>query len=126
MNDQDVCRFCHEEIHLPKEIDHVISPCRCRGSQELVHIECFNKWGKTKCKVCKFRYYAGEIPLENVDGPINLTLLSLVSFVLLLFVDLSRHIMNLYMRDYYYSTGIHMIADGLCMITNKPCSARQY
>lgn len=77
MNDPDMCRFCHELIELPKEIEQVISPCRCRGSQELVHIECFNKWGKTRCEICKFRYYAGEIPqppselFENVDMPIN-------------------------------------------------------
>lgn len=260
MNDPDMCRFCHELIELPKEIEQVISPCRCRGSQELVHIECFNKWGKTKCEVCKFRYYAGEIPqppplepgpdlFENIDITINfnlpeqieddpvpepidvpeippeitnmlniysnlipehapngfrtrtfwymttklmmqlkfvenmsllkklyeitsvylwslneiykikskritillstllmigycifglilspllyfyhivksirvLTLFSLFSFVL--FVDLIRHIMNLYMRDYYYPTGIQMIIDGVCMITNKPCSS---
>jgi hypothetical protein len=71
MNDiepQDICRFCHESIELPKEIDQVISPCRCKGSQELVHIDCFNKWGKTRCEICKFRYYAGEIATQQVSG----------------------------------------------------------
>jgi len=65
MNEELLCRYCQESIELPREIESVISPCRCRGSLELVHVECFNKWGKSKCEVCKFNYFASNQPPEN-------------------------------------------------------------
>jgi hypothetical protein len=63
-NDGLICRICHSDIELPAEIDEVISPCRCTGSQALVHVECFNEWGRERCEICHFRFYAGEEPPE--------------------------------------------------------------
>lgn len=47
------CRYCLEEE------GSFISPCKCRGSVEHVHIECLNKWIETipldkdvKCPIC--------------------------------------------------------------------------
>jgi hypothetical protein len=60
------CRYCKESVVLPDEIENVISPCRCRGSLELVHIECLNKWGKSRCEICKFKYYANTPSLQAI------------------------------------------------------------
>ena len=30
-----------------------------------MHIECFRKWGKNKCELCDFRFYAGEPPVAE-------------------------------------------------------------
>lgn len=57
-----MCRICHGEIELPSEIDDVIAPCRCSGSSALVHVECFNEWGRERCEICHFRFYAGVEP----------------------------------------------------------------
>lgn len=57
-----MCRICHGEIELPGEIDDVIAPCRCSGSSALVHVECFNEWGRERCEICHFRFYAGVEP----------------------------------------------------------------
>lgn len=37
----------------------------------MVHIECFNMWGRTRCEICHFRYYAGEAPPEEPRIRIN-------------------------------------------------------
>jgi len=70
-NEGLICRICHADIQLPDEIDEVISPCRCAGSQSLVHVECFNQWGRQRCEVCHFRFFAGEEPPEPPRNNIN-------------------------------------------------------
>ena len=63
-DDGPVCRMCHGEIDLTTDMDKVISPCMCTGSLALVHIDCFNRWGRNRCELCKFRFFAGEEAYE--------------------------------------------------------------
>ena len=49
----------------------MIRPCRCSGTQSLVHTSCLNLWrltsevAKTRCSVCHFEYVTCKSPLAN-------------------------------------------------------------
>jgi hypothetical protein len=61
-NSAERCRICLEDIDLIKDLDNVISPCRCAGSSALMHIKCYRACNKDRCDVCKFRikFFAQE------------------------------------------------------------------
>lgn len=63
-----VCRICQEELNLETERDQVISPCNCTGSMSMVHIDCFSRWGRNRCEVCKFRFFAQEPPFVPAEA----------------------------------------------------------
>ena len=54
MNIQNGCRICLEEV------DNVVSYCDCVGTTSPIHLECLEKWIKTKnnftCEICKKEY----------------------------------------------------------------------
>jgi hypothetical protein len=57
--DVPVCRICHEDLDLSKKED-LLAPCACKGSIEYVHRECFTTWGKNKCDMCHFNFFAQQ------------------------------------------------------------------
>ena len=67
----DTCRICLEDDNIEK----MISPCLCRGTNKYVHIDCLNQWrtlsysddSATKCPTCKFEYV-----LKNSDNKTNI------------------------------------------------------
>lgn len=60
---ENFCRICLEE---EKNINSLISPCRCSGSSKHVHIQCLQNWrrvsrnsngvGENECMECKTKY----------------------------------------------------------------------
>lgn len=84
---RQTCRICLSDAHTQK--DPLISPCKCAGSVQFIHVNCLREWLKTKldasangrstvyswtsphCELCK-----DEFPLSiSVDG----TCFSLIS-----------------------------------------------
>ncbi|GAB0090396.1 hypothetical protein DMENIID0001_051250 [Sergentomyia squamirostris] len=57
------CRICL--MANTKDDDRLISPCHCRGSLELVHINCLERWldatGRTYCELCLFRFQTTSV-----------------------------------------------------------------
>ncbi|RIA99398.1 hypothetical protein C1645_747237 [Glomus cerebriforme] len=73
-----ICKICHEpeEFQPPQDEEAVISysnsydkgklisPCKCKGSLQYVHIDCLNQWRHSnvreeasyRCEVCKYEY----------------------------------------------------------------------
>nr|CAG8527518.1 12963_t:CDS:2 [Entrophospora candida] len=78
-----------------KEKNKLISPCRCKGSLQYVHLECLNKWRKSntrsdsayQCEVCKYRYkmYRPFI-IHIIDSEIFLHLMTIIVFLLLVYL----------------------------------------
>ena len=69
-NSQVACRYCFEPS------GHLISPCKCSGSQSYVHVNCMKEWieksSQEKCGICRTHvhgfksrkhilYYASEV-----------------------------------------------------------------
>ncbi|KAI8981915.1 hypothetical protein BDF20DRAFT_863963 [Mycotypha africana] len=63
-NNLQVCRICLES----DKVEHLISPCHCKGSIKYVHPHCMAGWRKTlsetgresdlyHCQLCKQRLY---------------------------------------------------------------------
>jgi RING-variant domain len=50
------CRFCWENIDIINDIESILSPCACKGTQRYIHSKCFYKWNKEKCEICNFNY----------------------------------------------------------------------
>ena len=63
--ENEVCRICFDHIDLTKELDRIISPCRCIGSRAFVHIECFNQDAKNRCEICHIKYITNLQPFHN-------------------------------------------------------------
>lgn len=56
MENELVCRTCHEGINLITDIDILLSPCACDGTAKYVHIDCFNEEHAQRCNVCGLKY----------------------------------------------------------------------
>ena len=63
------CRMCMEEEGPGRQL---VSPCRCTGSQQFIHLDCLQKWqahclkstqasekAATTCSVCKAKFSIG-------------------------------------------------------------------
>jgi hypothetical protein len=71
---EPICRFCLE----PKEANNVlISPCKCAGSVQYVHIQCIKKWRRMTensdfimmCQICLTKYNMPlKYPLEDIPN----------------------------------------------------------
>ncbi|XP_075229686.1 uncharacterized protein LOC142329178 [Lycorma delicatula] len=55
------CRICQESTS-----EVLVSPCRCRGTQGLVHLSCLERWltisGTSACEVCFYQYCVKSVP----------------------------------------------------------------
>eukprot|EP01047_Picozoa_sp_COSAG01_P116985 COSAG01_NODE_45655_length_407_cov_1.360390_1_plen_132_part_10 len=60
-----VCRICLESLDDPNPFadNHLIAPCRCKGTQAWVHRGCLNRWRSvqqdrafSQCTECFFTY----------------------------------------------------------------------
>ncbi|KAI4461191.1 e3 ubiquitin-protein ligase march 2/3 family member [Holotrichia oblita] len=64
------CRICHGG----ESVANLITPCRCRGSIALAHLQCLEEWLKqsanSRCELCQHRY-------EIIREPKYVTLISL-------------------------------------------------
>ena len=84
------CRICFDDSDQP----NLISPCKCKGSQKWVHIECLNMWRAQsqqsfyKCPTCKYEYRVERLQWARyVQNPISITILTiLVILSIILFV----------------------------------------
>eukprot|EP00884_Botryococcus_braunii_P005820 jgi/Botrbrau1/15239/Bobra.0149s0092.1 len=73
------CRFC---LHATDNLDELISPCQCTGTQKYVHLECLKRWQNTlvrrekdgscalddrahRCNVCCARYSVAPVKPER-------------------------------------------------------------
>lgn len=58
------CRICQEA-----KSDTLISPCKCRGTQGLIHISCLEHWlqvsGLSACEVCATPYIIHTVPKHS-------------------------------------------------------------
>ncbi|XP_039292063.1 E3 ubiquitin-protein ligase MARCHF8 isoform X2 [Nilaparvata lugens] len=58
------CRICQEA-----KSDTLISPCKCRGTQGLIHISCLEHWlqvsGLSACEVCSTPYIIHTVPKHS-------------------------------------------------------------
>jgi RING-variant domain len=72
-NDIDInpkCRYCWEDIDIKRDIESILSPCACQGTQRFIHIHCFRKWNRNKCELCLF-YTIPDINYNNVSNDLN-------------------------------------------------------
>ncbi|XP_031349805.1 E3 ubiquitin-protein ligase MARCH3-like isoform X2 [Photinus pyralis] len=62
----NICRICHGG----ESIGDLLSPCRCRGSIALAHMDCLEKWLKessnSHCELCKYHYTIVREPRYGV------------------------------------------------------------
>jgi hypothetical protein len=78
MENNNICRFCLENINLSRDNrSSVLAPCACTGSSAFVHKTCFKDslkyyYGK-QCTVCLFDYYPYDkedfVPVNGSDIP---------------------------------------------------------
>ena len=72
------CRICLDEIDLNKHLEHIISPCACKGSSAYIHLTCFDKLGQDRCSICKFKMIVNREPqpppedIATLDLDLNL------------------------------------------------------
>jgi len=90
------CRICMEsspstEPQPPSQ--KWIRPCRCRGTQEWVHLSCLNQWRETaatrnaKCQTCGYEYNIKKTRLyELVTSERTVAILSILSFVIVCYI----------------------------------------
>lgn len=55
-NDVTRCRICLEDIDEAKQLNEIVSPCRCAGTMGVMHIRCFRQLKTDYCSSCKFRF----------------------------------------------------------------------
>ncbi|XP_022918255.1 E3 ubiquitin-protein ligase MARCHF2-like isoform X2 [Onthophagus taurus] len=64
------CRICHGG----ESVGRLISPCRCRGSIALAHLECLEEWLKqsnySRCELCQHRYEIVREPTYSIPWSI--------------------------------------------------------
>ena len=66
------CRICFDDIDISdaEQKNSLIAPCDCRGSLAYTHRDCFVTWGKNKCDICGFNFFAQDPPfINNIRGP---------------------------------------------------------
>ena len=74
-NEKKVCRFCLDDKNEKK--NPFLSPCKCKGSIEFVHLYCLNRWRNQNleqnykaCSLCHTNYsLPNEYSLEQVPKP---------------------------------------------------------
>ncbi|XP_057323864.1 E3 ubiquitin-protein ligase MARCHF2 [Microplitis mediator] len=58
-----VCRICHHPSGITETL---VSPCRCKGTLEYVHLSCLERWlnqsCRNHCELCRYRFNAVETP----------------------------------------------------------------
>ena len=59
------CRICQEDIFPDKNLDNILSPCRCTGSMSFIHISCFQEAKQNKCELCGLNFFAQQQPFLN-------------------------------------------------------------
>lgn len=51
-----ICRICHNN----EQLDHLISPCHCKGTLAYVHRDCVERWltraGIMHCELCRYHF----------------------------------------------------------------------
>ncbi|CAG8556672.1 2896_t:CDS:1 [Acaulospora morrowiae] len=84
----------NENLHLPYTKDRLISPCKCKGSLEYVHLSCLNKWRNNpvrhdasyRCEVCKYEYKFYRPRLAKiVESPLFLHTMTATVFILVIY-----------------------------------------
>ncbi|CAG8789727.1 8008_t:CDS:1 [Dentiscutata erythropus] len=96
------CKICHESEVIEEEEgggpyikDKLISPCKCKGSLQYVHIGCLNQWRASstrkdssyQCEVCKYEYkfYRQKLAII-ISNPIFLHLVTFIMFLIIIFI----------------------------------------
>ncbi|CAG8589043.1 5427_t:CDS:1, partial [Diversispora eburnea] len=96
------CKICQEPELIEEQEDgtiiyekgKLISPCKCKGSLQYVHLDCLNKWRTTnlrpdasyQCEVCKYNYKFYRPKLARFIGSkIFLHILSITSFLAIIY-----------------------------------------
>ncbi|RHZ75257.1 hypothetical protein Glove_216g185 [Diversispora epigaea] len=96
------CKICQESELVDEQEDgtiiyekgKLISPCKCKGSLQYVHLDCLNKWrtanvrpdASYQCEVCKYDYKFYRPKLARIVGSkIFLHFLSIISFLVLIY-----------------------------------------
>ncbi|CAG8640899.1 1616_t:CDS:2 [Gigaspora rosea] len=95
-----VCKICQESEFVEDEEGpymkgKLISPCKCKGSLQYVHIGCLNQWRTSsvrkdssyQCEVCKYEYkfYRPNIA-KIISNPIFLHLTTFITFFMVVYV----------------------------------------
>lgn len=97
LENNDECRICLQEDNINK----MISPCLCRGSNKYVHRECLNQWIRLSdnpnnidnCPTCKFKYHIETIDnckcFSSFSNCITTKFLNLICFNILAMIGIS-------------------------------------
>ncbi|CAG8500685.1 15896_t:CDS:1 [Cetraspora pellucida] len=94
-----LCKICQEsDLIEDKEGTYVkgklISPCKCTGSMQYVHIGCLNQWRASsaredssyQCEICKYEYkFYRPTFAKIIASPIFLHLVTILMFLLVLY-----------------------------------------
>lgn len=71
-NLEGMCKICTEDKEEP-EGNFFISPCNCKGSCSVVHINCLKKWVESKMVVkqheCAFSFNFAKFQCEICKNP---------------------------------------------------------
>jgi len=68
------CRFCLVDEKIGNTDNPLLSPCKCKGSAEFVHVECLEKWRSTDttskqhyiCPVCNTKYNSDLVLFKEI------------------------------------------------------------
>ncbi|KAF0341599.1 E3 ubiquitin-protein ligase SSM4 [Gigaspora margarita] len=95
-----ICKICQESEFVEDEEGpfmkgKLISPCKCKGSIQYVHIGCLNQWRTSsvrkdssfQCEVCKYEYkfYRPNIA-KIISNPIFLHFTTFITFFMVVYV----------------------------------------
>ncbi|XP_060528073.1 uncharacterized protein LOC132703049 isoform X2 [Cylas formicarius] len=65
-----ICRICHGG----ESMNELLTPCRCRGTVALVHLECLERWLKesnhSNCELCQHHYQIVREPKYSIPWSI--------------------------------------------------------
>ncbi|XP_069686182.1 E3 ubiquitin-protein ligase MARCHF2-like [Periplaneta americana] len=65
-----ICRICLSGAWTVPSVGPLLAPCDCRGSVEMVHIECLERWltesGTDTCELCGFTFTVRRIPRHSL------------------------------------------------------------
>ncbi|XP_071961202.1 uncharacterized protein [Antedon mediterranea] len=86
-SDIPLCRICQENMG-SKGKDKLISPCGCAGSSKYIHINCLQRWARTKgsniCEICNKQYDKKYMKFPRLTTSEENTLISALIILLLL------------------------------------------
>ena len=118
-NSIELCRICLEE----DEIENLIYPCKCSGTNKYVHKRCLNEWRASsdnrdnfdRCEICHYKYLCKTVTSEGnfdkicryiTDIPLLFYTLNYVTIIsiyyLLIFIDSKSKLMNMFNNDNIY------------------------